>query len=196
MPIDTLLGSVAAAMLATAVSVASGGSPVKTTDPLVIGCTTGGANNRAFTKFTMPTGVASSDVRKAVLRIYEIETPDGSGGGVTLQRVASSWTDTSVTYGQSLTPGTITNFCDPSNLDWYTDVDVTSWVKGWLSSPSTNYGLCLYDALNASGAAKYFDSYYGVTAPQLIMTVPEPGGFALLIAGLLAFSAYAWKKRR
>ena len=72
-----------------------------------------------------------------------------------------------------LTP--ITGFYDPSNLDLYTDINITSWVQGWLSNSSTNYGLRLCGTEDVTGTAKYFDGFYGVTAPQLVITMPEPG---------------------
>jgi hypothetical protein len=191
-----LAGNEHAALLTTAVSVTSNGVHNKTTSPLAVGCNIDMVNNRAFLKFDMPSDVISSTVAKAVLRIYESQSPDGSSGSITLQRVASGWDDTTVPYNQSLTPGAITGFYDPANLDLYTDVDITSWVKGWLSNPSTNYGLCLYGTEGVSGTAKYFDGYYGVTAPQLIITVPEPGAIALLLTGVIGFLTHAWKKRR
>ena len=81
-----------------------------------------------------------------------------------------------MTYGQSVDTTTpITGFYDPSNLGLYTDIDITSWVQGWLSNPSTNYGLCLSGTEGVAGTAKYFDGFSGVTAPQLVVTMPEPG---------------------
>jgi hypothetical protein len=183
------------APLATAVSASPGSAPIKTTAPLLVGCSADGVKNRAFLKFNMPSGVTIANFTKATLRIYESKLPDGSSGGVMLQRVASGWNDTTVPYNQSLTPGAITGFYDPANLDLYTDIDVTDWVQGWLTSPSTNNGLCLWGD-DASGTAKYFDGFYGVTAPQLLITVPEPGALIMLSTALLGTLAYVWRRRK
>jgi hypothetical protein len=99
-------------------------------------------------------------------------------------------------YNQTLVTGTLSGFYDPANLDWYTDVDITSWVQGWLGSPSTNYGLRLSGTEGVTGTAKYFEGYYGVTGPQLIITAPEPGALVMLAAALIGVLAYAWKKRK
>ena len=104
-----------------------------------------------------------------------------------MNRVTSAWTNANVSYNQSVdTASAITGFYDPSNLDLYTDINITSWVQGWLSNPSTNYGLCLSGTEDVAGTAKYFDGFYGVTAPQLVVTMPEPSVLALLATGLLA----------
>jgi hypothetical protein len=190
-----LAGNQRAALLTTAVSVTSADSHTKTTAPLTVGCTGDGVKTRAFLKFDMPTGVIGGSVTKAMLRIYESATPDGSGGSVTLQRVDQSWTDTSVPYSPTMQSGTITGFYDPANLDLYTDVDITSWVQAWLSGASANNGLCLWGD-DASGTAKYFDGYYGVTGPQLILTtVPEPGALVTLTTALIGAFAHAWRRR-
>ena len=44
-----------------------------------------------------------------------------------------------------------------------------------MSNSSTNYGLRLCGTEDVTGTAKYFDGFYGVTAPQLVITMPEPG---------------------
>ena len=70
-----------------------------------------------------------------------------------------------MSYNQSVdTASPITGFYDPGNLDLYTDINITSWVQGWLSNSSTNYGLRLCGTEDVTGTAKYFDGFYGVTA--------------------------------
>ena len=77
---------------------------------------------------------------------------DQRRGSVTLNRVTSAWTNANVSYNQSVdTASAITGFYDPSNLDLYTDINITSWAQGWLSNPSTNYGLCLSGTENVVG---------------------------------------------
>ena len=109
--------------------------------------------------------------------------------------VTSSWTATSVSYSQAVA-FTGTEFYNPDNLYLYTDVDITSLVQGWINNPSTDYGLSLRsDAESTNLSAKYFDGMYGVSLPQLIITVPEPGAFCLLASGLLTGSFYFFGKR-
>ena len=91
-----------------------------------------------------------------------------------------------MSYNQSLdTAAPITGFYDPANLDLYTDIDITAWVQGWLNGSLPNDGLCLCGAEGVAGTAKYFDGFYGVTGPELLITLPEPSVLALLAPGLL-----------
>ena len=168
-------GNQAAAPLAAALYVTQSGTRV-TTGSLMVGNTTStSANNRSFLKFDL-SGIVSTTIQSAVLRIYENTLPTSAAGSVTLNRVTSAWTNSNVSYNQSVdTAAPITGFYDPSNLDLYTDINITSWVQGWLSNSSTNYGLRLCGSEDVAGTAKYFDGFYGVTAPQLVITMPEPG---------------------
>jgi len=101
-----------------------------------------------------------------VLRIYEVAAPTSAAGSVTLYRVASTWTNSNLSYNQSVdTINAISGFYDPTNLDLYTDIDVTSLVQGWLNNPSTDFGISLRGTETSTGTSKYFDGFYGVTAP-------------------------------
>ena len=168
-------GNQAAAPLAAALYVTQSGTRV-TTGSLMVGNTSStSANSRSFLNFDL-SGIVSTTIYSAVLRIYENTLPTSAAGSVTLNRVTSAWTNSNVSYGQSVDTVTpITGFYDPSNLDLYTDINITSWVQGWLSNSSTNYGLRLCGSEDVTGTAKYFDGFYGVTAPQLVITMPEPG---------------------
>lgn len=180
------------APLATAMSVTDGN--IRTTAGSLVVGNSGGVNNRAFLKFDL-TGVANHPVGRAVLRIYENAT-DSAAGTVTLYRVTSTWTDGTVNYDQPVGIST-SGFYDPANLDMYTDVDVTSMVRDWLSDPSTNFGLVLYGTDGVYGTAKYFDGFYGTTGPQLVITyIPEPSTMVLMGAGLICLLAYARHKRQ
>jgi hypothetical protein len=155
-------------------------------------------NRRAFVKFDLSSlsGISNS-IPKAVLRLYQCDLPDnGAGGSVNLYKVTSSWTDTNVSYSQSV-GASVSGWYDPMNVDLFTDIDITAWVQGWLNDPSSNYGLSLRSTMEgAAGSATLWDGFYGVTGPQLIITVPEPGSLSILAIGLLGVGAYAWRKRR
>ena len=170
-----LAGNQAAAPLAAALYVTQSGTRV-TTGSLMVGNTSStSANSRSFLQFDL-SGIVSTTIQSAVLRIYENTVPASAAGSVTLNRVTSAWTNANVSYNQSVdTASPITGFYDPSNLDLYTDINITSWVQGWLSNSSTNYGLRLCGTEDVTGTAKYFDGFYGVTAPELVITMPEPG---------------------
>jgi hypothetical protein len=47
-----------------------------------------------------------------------------------------------------------------------------------------------------SGSSATFDAYYLKVATGAYAPVPEPSTFALLMAGVVGFVAYAWRKRR
>jgi hypothetical protein len=154
-------------------------------------------NRRAFMKFDLSglSGI-SSPITKAVLRLYESAMPDDGTGNVNLYKVTSTWTDTNVSYNQSVGES-ISGWYDSNNLDLYTDIDITQWVQGWLNAPSSNYGLSLRSTVESTaGSAKWWDGYYGVTGPQLIITAPEPGALVMLLAAAIGALAYAWRRRK
>lgn len=155
-----LAANQASAPLTTALHVTSANARFKTTSLVV------DQDQRAFMKFDL-SNIANQPIQQAVLRIYE-NTPQDleNAGNLTLSRVTSNWTDASVTFTQSKTDLS-SSFYDPSNVDYYTDIDVTATVLAWLASPATNFGF----SLQGSGATKYFDGFYGITAPQLMITV-------------------------
>ena len=131
-----------------------------------------------------------------MLCIYENTLPSLATGGVNLYAVTSSWDSGSVSYSQGVA-STGTAFYDPTNLDLYTYIDVTSLVQGWINNPSSNYGFSLRsDSESTAYSAKYFEGMYGVTAPQLIITVPEPTAACLLASvALAALGVLAWHAR-
>ena len=166
-----LFGNQTVAPLSDAVSVTSGGVRT-TTGPLVAGKTGSYTNNRSFLKFDL-SSTPNGPTGRAILRLYENTAPTTTDG-VSLYAVASSWNSGSVSYNQSVA-ATGTAFYDPNNLDWYTEIDITSLVSGWIDNPSMNYGVSLRsDAEGTSNSAKYFDGLYGVTLPQLIITAAQP----------------------
>ena len=78
-----------------------------------------------------------------MLRLYEA---DGSNqnGDVRLYSVTSAWTDSTVSYNQSVNLNNgISLGIDGTAIDCFLDFDVTSIVQGWMNNPSSNYGLSL-----------------------------------------------------
>lgn len=171
-----LFANQVAAPLSAALYVTQSGQRI-TTGPLTVGNVSSTSNNnRAFVKFDL-SGIATA-IESATLRIYEGNTPTSSSGDVTLGRVSSAWTSENVTFNQAVDAATqISGFYDPANLDFYTNIDVTSMVRGWLSNPSTNFGFSLSGMEGSTGTAKFFDGFYGVTAPQLVITLATAGDY-------------------
>jgi hypothetical protein len=122
-----------------------------------------------------------------VLRLYESDLPASGTAGATLYKVTSSWGTTPTNlYNVGVGSGA-SGWYDSTNLDLYTDIDITAWVQGWLADPSSNYGLSIRAASeSAASNAKWWDGYYGVTGPQLLITIPEPGTIWLLASAALA----------
>ena len=149
---------------------------VRTTTGSLIAGRTGSSSltcTRSYLKFDV-TGITTT-IQSAILRIYENTPPALATGGVGVYAVTSSWDPGSVSYSQPVA-STGTAFYDPSNLDLYTEVNVTSIVQGWINNPSSNYGFSLRSDAEGTGySAKYFEGMYGVTAPQLVTTLAIPG---------------------
>jgi len=114
-----------------------------------------GAGYTALVQFDLgllPVGTISSQVTRAVLRLYcnRVDT----AGLVNLQGLGASWGEYSVTYATLPSLGSAMQLFQVSQAGSYVAVDVTSVVQGWLASPTTNNGL----ALTAGTAAVQFDS--------------------------------------
>jgi len=170
---------------------------VITTDSSLTAGRTGsgdGTNTRSFLKFDL-TGVAGR-IQLATLRIYENSMPSLSTGGVSVYQVMSAWDSTSVSYDQAIALAG-TAFYDPDNLAWYTDIDVTSIVQGWINDSAGNYGFSLRsDAEGTDSSAKSFSGMYAITAPQLIVTIPEPSTLIISVTGMIWLVAHAWRRRK
>jgi hypothetical protein len=100
----------------------------------------------------LPAGTTSAQISRAVLVLYPnlVTTP----GTVTLQPIQSAWTEISVTNQTLPTFGTAMQSASVSTAGSSVVLDVTALVQGWVSAPSTNFGL----ALISSTAVVAFDS--------------------------------------
>ena len=158
-----------AAPLVSALHVTSGN--VRTSSGSLVVGNAGGVDTRAFLKFDL-SNVDDAPMVQAILRIYENAVPDSASGNVLavshhlLLDRRRMWA-----YNQSVDAGSpLLGFYDPANLDFYTDINVTSTVLGWLSDPATNFGFSLRGTEGIAGTAKYFEGLYGTTVPQLVIT--------------------------
>jgi hypothetical protein len=118
-------------------------------------------------------GVTSGEVSKATLKLY---TSAVTGQGTfDLYQITSSWQEGTVTYNTkpSMTLVTAGTAC-PSGIQCvntaskYIQVDITSLLQGWLTTPASNYGLALKP--NATTISVTFESKESTTtshAPEL-----------------------------
>lgn len=101
---------------------------------------------------TLPTGTTSSQISRALLRLYcnRADTP----GLISVQPVSSVWGEYSVTFDTLPSLGAASQVVSVTQAGAYVWVDVTALVQGWVTKPSTNNGF----ALTAGSAAVQFDS--------------------------------------
>ncbi|MGA8742030.1 MAG: DNRLRE domain-containing protein [Terracidiphilus sp.] len=106
-----------------------------------------GGGGTAFIQFdlsSLPSGTTSSQISKATLRVFVNRV--NTSGAVTVQSVTGSWSESGITYATMPTLGSTVSSFTPAAADQFIAVDVTSLVQGWVTSPSTNFGLALSSA--------------------------------------------------
>src|SRR5258708_34903948 len=94
-------------------------------------------------------GTTSAQVWRAVLRLY-CNRADTSGL-VSVQTLGGAWGEYSVTFGTLPSLGSATQVFSVSQAGTFVTVDVTSIVKGWMTTPATNYGLALTAGAGGGG---------------------------------------------
>src|SRR5438874_4674164 len=122
-----------------------------------------GRLGRTFLKFslaTLPPGVAASDVTHARLRFW-VNSNSTVAGSITLSPVTSAWdeymlkdtTTATLTFGapklSELPVMSVSNFVS---------IDVTDWVKGWLSGTLANEGIEVEPSATTTFLNLAFDS--------------------------------------
>lgn len=100
----------------------------------------------------LPSGTTSTQISRAVLRVYvnRMDTP----GLVSLTPATSGWSEYNVTYQTIPSLGAVAHVFSVSQAGAYVAVDVTSLVRGWVVAPATNFGV----ALTAGTAVLQLDS--------------------------------------
>jgi hypothetical protein len=122
-----------------------------------------GRIGRAFLKFslaTLPPGTLASDVSQARLRFW-VNSNSTITGGITLSPVTSSWDEYVL---KDLLTGNV-SFGAPKLTDLpvtsvnnFISVDVTAWVKAWLSGSLANEGIEIEASATTSTLNLAFDS--------------------------------------
>lgn len=118
---------------------------------------------RAFLKFslaTLPVGVTASNVTQARLRLW-INSSSTTLGSITMTPVISVWDEmtikNSTANGLTLGSPKITDIPVNSNSD-FISIDVTAWVKAWISGTLINEGFEVEAATATTNLNLYFDS--------------------------------------
>jgi Collagen triple helix repeat (20 copies) len=105
-----------------------------------------------FDLSSVPSATASSQISKATLWLYVNRI--SSSGAVSLKPVTSTWTELAVTYNTIPALGSAVVTFTPTVAQQFVAVDVTSLVQGWVTTPSSNYGV----ALSTVSGSILFDS--------------------------------------
>jgi hypothetical protein len=117
---------------------------------------------RSFLKFslaTLPAGITATNVTQARLQLW-VGSNSNTLGSITMSPVISAWDEMTITNSASgaLTLGSpkLSDLPINSNSD-FVSVDVTAWVKAWISGTLVNEGFVIDPSL--TGALNlYFDS--------------------------------------
>ncbi len=118
---------------------------------------------RAFLKFTfatLPAGVTASNVTQARLRLW-INSSSTTLGSITMTPVISVWDE--MTIKNSTANGLILGSPKIGDLPVNSDsdfisIDVTAWVKAWISGTLINEGFEIEAAPATTNLNLYFDS--------------------------------------
>ncbi len=105
-----------------------------------------------FDLSSVPSATASSQISKATLWLYVNRI--SSSGAVSLKPVTSTWSELAVTYNTIPALGSAMATFTPTVAQEFVAVDVTSLVQGWVTTPSSNYGI----ALSTASGSILFDS--------------------------------------
>jgi Collagen triple helix repeat (20 copies) len=124
---------------------------------------TNGRLCRTFLKFslaTLPPGTLASDVSHARLRLW-VNSNSTATGAITLSPVTAAWDEYVLkdTLTGSLTFGApkLTDL-PVTSLNNFISVDVTAWVKAWLSGTVANEGIEIEPSATATTLNLAFDS--------------------------------------
>lgn len=139
----------------------------------------------AFVRFdlsVLPGTVTTAQIAKATLRLYVSKLTVPGAVDVSMVTTATSWSDADIgpvtpTVGSPVTTDTAVT----GRYAWVS-IDVTSAVKGWLTTPANNYGLAI-GPTSSSGIKAEFDSKESLStsqAPQLeiVLSSAGPGSIA------------------
>ena len=90
---------------------------------------------------SLPAGTTASQIGKATLKLFVNRI--NSSGLVSMAPVTSSWSEASLTYASMPSLGPTALSFTPTTAGQFVVVDITALVQGWVTTPSSNYGIAL-----------------------------------------------------
>ena len=139
-----------------------------------------GAGAQALIKFdvagSLPAGIDSSKISKAVLRLWVNKV--GTAGSIDVAAVTTPWAETTVTQNTAPAAGITVPLNAVNAAGYYLLVDITNLVKNWADFPAQNQGL-LVSASPSTATSVFIDSKENTTtshAPELEIAVEGPVG--------------------
>src|SRR5579864_7027568 len=107
-------------------------------------------------------GVNASQIQQATFTVY-VHTV-GVSGGLDLAMLTAPWSESTATYNTAPTPsGAIQSNVPVSGSNGYVTFDITTAVKGWVTTPSSNNGLQITAALAQPGTQVILDTKESTT---------------------------------
>jgi hypothetical protein len=104
----------------------------------------GGTALIQFDLSSLPAGTTAAQIGKATVMLYVNRI--NASGLLSVQPVTNSWSESSVTYATIPTLGTAIATFTPTVAQQFIVIDITSLVQGWVTTPSSNYGIALTSA--------------------------------------------------
>ena len=90
---------------------------------------------------SLPAGTTASQIGAATLKLYVNRI--NASGLVSIQAVNGAWSESTVTYATMPSPGVLVATFTPAAAQQFVVIDITSLVQGWVTTPSSNYGVAL-----------------------------------------------------
>lgn len=114
-----------------------------------------GNGNTAYLQFdlsSLPAGITANQVSRATITVFVNRVV--TAGSVTLAPVSGGWAEYGITAATAPAAGAAVLTFPVANAGQYVALDITSLVQGWITSPSSNFGI----ALSSAGANILLDS--------------------------------------
>jgi len=128
-----------------------------------------------FDLSSLPAGTTSSQIGKATLTLYVNRV--NQTGTVSVQPILGSWSELSVTYSTIPSLGTSIATVSPTSAEQFIVIDVTSLVKSWITTPSSNFGIGLTSTAGSFVLdAKENDETSHVSSLDITVTSQGPQG--------------------
>jgi len=105
---------------------------------------------------TLPPGLDPNVVLKATLTVYVNRV--SAQGNIEASPILSPWTEAGVTFGSRPLVGSAIGSTTVGTANSYLKIDVTTFVKSWIASPFSSYGLALSGAVSSPGVSALLDS--------------------------------------